>query len=339
MERMNSVDSQPETLTQSSRPLRMRPRAPLRTPLLGFGLGFLVAAALTSAPDLISRDTLEVSPLEPVHQSVENPGEAAPTAAAQCWVGVVAARQAVSVVAEAEGQLQQVLVRVGDTVAESQRLAVLDTSALEHQLAIERAALERAEADRRRQSLEVARAEREHRRRQQLTDVLSREELEGSEFAQLRATADLAAAEAEAGRSRARVRQLEASLRRAEIRAPFAGTVAHRYLDPGAVVSPGTPVTRLISAQNLVRFAVPTHLVDAMGAGVEVRLELEASGVTRSAVIEGQAPEIDSASQMVFVEAGPEAVDEVEPLSAGAVVRVSTPSTVGSCVGREKAAM
>ncbi len=327
MERLSSV----EPRTETAAPRRRLPGGLLS----GFGLGFLVAAVLMSIPDLITRDAPEAPPPPALHRSEESLGETVTVEVAQCWVGVVVARQAVSVVAEAEGQLQQVLVRVGDTVSAAQRLAVLDTSALDHQLAIERSALERAEADRQRQSLDVARAQSEHRRRQMLTDVLSREELESSGFAQQRSAADLAAAEAETDRGRARVRQLEASLRRAEIRAPFAGTIAHRYLDAGAVVRPGTPVTRLISAENLVRFAVPTHLVDAMRAGVEVRLELEASGATRSAVIEGQAPEIDSASQMVFVEAGLDASrEQIEPLSAGAVVRVSTPGTVGSCVGR-----
>ena len=77
----------------------------------------------------------------------------------------------------------------------------------------------------------------------------------------------------------ARVRQLETSLSRNEIRAPFDGRVAERFADAGAVVGPGTPVVRLISAGDLlVRAAVPPEEARRLKAGDPVTVDRPHAG-------------------------------------------------------------
>ena len=232
---------------------------------------------------------------------------AAPLAALaepRCYLGVVVARETVDVAAETGGLVERLFVRVGDRVEPGQVLAALDTRQLRHQLEIERAVLEGARASVVERQLTRERAAQEHERRSALEGLLSREEAENSRYQLDKAAAELEAAQAELERVKANLARIEDDLERSQIRAPFQGTVAHRYLDSGAVVASGTRVLRLISsAELLVRFAVPPEEVTALPLGTPLRLEIENLGAVLEATVAHRAPEIDAASQMVFVEA------------------------------------
>jgi hypothetical protein len=55
--------------------------------------------------------------------------------------------------------------------------------------------------------------------------------------------------------------------------------------------------------------------------GTEIRVELETSGLVLNGIVEHDTPEIDAASQMIFVEAGLPGA-ELEKVPAGAAARV-----------------
>lgn len=247
-----------------------------------------------------------------------------PAAGHPGWVGVVVTRDAVDVSTEVTGRIESVFVRVGDRVRQGDRLARLDTRNLAQDLAMAEASLRaaRAEVNRSRSQQEEARTRYE--RRADLPDTFSREEIQASRMEMETARATLEAAEARASEQEVRVEQLESALGRAEIRAPFAGTVALRYLDAGATVLAGAPVVRLITSEELlVRFAVPPETAEEITMGQRVEVTVEDAGLVTPAVIHHIAPEIDTASQMVFVEARLEA-PEVRPgrLRSGLVARV-----------------
>ncbi len=241
------------------------------------------------------------------------------------FLGVVLARQAVDVAAEVSGQLLEVRVRPGSPVARDEVVATLDTRLLQHQLTRERAQRKTAEARYRRSAVEVAKAEKEEDRRQALGDLVSAEEAERARFQTETAAAALEEAEAEVTQAAARIEELEARLARSLIRAPFAGTVALRYLDPGAVVSPATPVVRLISTADLMaRFAVPSAQASGIAVGAPVRLTLDDQEEPLAGVVDHVAPEIDAASRMVFVEARLEvSAESARSISFGALARVA----------------
>ncbi len=248
-----------------------------------------------------------------------------PAGGPECFLGVVLAPAAVEVATEVAGRLQSVDVRVGDAVAAGEVLATLDRRALEHQRSVERAVLRNAEAQRRRRALEADRAEEAQRRRQGLDGLVSREQQEASRFDSAVAAVALEAAGAEVERAEAKIEQLETQLAKAEIRAPFAGRVAHRYLDAGTVAAAGTPVLRLISAETLItRFAVPPIQASGVTAGRPVRIEVEGLEAPLPGLVEHLAPEIDAASQMLFAEAR---LSAAKPsgvaVASGAVARVS----------------
>ena len=135
--------------------------------------------------------------------------------------------------------------------------------------------------------------------------------------------------------ARARIAQLEARLASSRILAPFDGRVARRYLDAGANAAAGTPVVRLISSQALLsRFAVPPDRA-SIPLGAEVRIEIETPRLVLSGSVERVAPEIDAASQMVFVEALISDTSQELNVTSGALARVSLArmgSRISSCL-------
>lgn len=321
----------------------MRRAIPWRHPLLWLLTGALGAALLSSlggdAPGRGDGSGQAPAAADFFTASRTAPGLPAHQQTASCYVGVVLAEETVDLAAEAEGQLRQVEARVGDRVQAGEVIASLDTTSLRHQLTIERATLRSSQAEMRRQRIDVGRAKQEHRRRLALEGLLSQEEEEKARFQAETAGALFEAAEAEVQRVEARIAQLETRLQRSQIRAPFNGTVAQRYLDPGAVVGPGTPILRLISGESLLaRFAIEPEDIDALGIGTAVRVEVETLDLSLDGIVEHLAPEIDAASQLLFVEARIHADSLPEAsLPSGAAARIAIRQPGGaplpSCLG------
>ncbi|HEV7515745.1 MAG TPA: HlyD family secretion protein, partial [Thermoanaerobaculia bacterium] len=102
--------------------------------------------------------------------------------------------------------------------------------------------------------------------------------------------------------------QLQGRLSHAVLTSPIRGTVATRYLDPGAIVRSGTPIVRLISAGSyVVRFAVPPEQSTRLHLGERIGFHPESRGTETAGdwpgIISQIAPQVDTASQMVFAEA------------------------------------
>lgn len=250
-----------------------------------------------------------------------------------CYLGVVVAGDAAEVVAEVGGRVREVAVRPGDRVETGDLLATLSPDELLYERRLERAGLAAAESLLAELEVEVKRAEQEHRRRIELGDLVSREQVEAAQFALEAAARRRDGAAAELDRARQRLARLEGDLGRAEIRAPFAGTVAARHLEPGVAVTPGTPVARLVGGgELLVRFAVPPGRSAALATGAALRVELESPRLVRRATLERIAPEIDAAAQMMFAEGRITRPDGTAGgLPAGAVVRVSPAGADARC--------
>jgi RND family efflux transporter MFP subunit len=219
------------------------------------------------------------------------------------WLGVVVARESVDVNATVPGRLQAIYVETGDTVRAGDPLALVDPRAAEQQLEMARSALRGAEADARRATAEMNEAHARNTRRQENPDFFSQEDLAQAELQAKTATSAHDAAQARVTQERARVRQLEAELSESRIRAPFAGRVAERFVDPGAMVGPGTPIVRLISAGDLVvRAAVPPDDARGLSVGDPVAVTVRGSRLEVPGTVARIAPEIDTASQSVLTE-------------------------------------
>jgi RND family efflux transporter MFP subunit len=215
----------------------------------------------------------------------------------------VVARESVDVTAETPGRLRAIYVTIGDAVQRGDRVASLDASIAGQDLEMARSSLRAAEADANRVSEELAEARVRSERRQTNPELFSKEELAEVALRVKTATAALEVSRARVSEQRARVRQLEAALGQTEVRAPFAGRVAERFVDVGAVVGPGTALVRLISSGDLlVRAAVPPEEARGLAQGAVVTVTPRNTRSAVPAVIERVAPEVDAASQMVLIE-------------------------------------
>lgn len=232
--------------------------------------------------------------------SIELPG----TPQQPGYLGVVVARESVDVAAEVAGRVESVVVRPGDRVERGDLVARLDRRELAQGLVMAEASLSAVEAEVERSRVELQEARTRYERRAKIPDTFSREELAAAELEMQTAEAAHQAAVARANEQKARVGQLRDGLQRTDVRAPFGGTVALRYLDPGATAAAGSPLVRLITSDELlVRFAVPPEEAAALGEGAAVDIALETTGGTVPGQVVQVSPEIDSASQMVFMEA------------------------------------
>jgi RND family efflux transporter MFP subunit len=252
----------------------------------------------------------------------------APNREAGTFIGVLLARQSVTVAAESDGRIASVAVRVGDSVRRGQELANLATEDLVQERAMEQAALAGARSEASRAALELERAVDKSKRRDLHPELYPEEEIVSAHTTVKEATAALDTARSHVTQETAHLRQLDARLTHAVLRAPIDGRVAQRFLDPGAQIHPGSAVLRLISAHDfLLRFAVGPEQAHRLRRGLPVAMRLDALPVTLAGRITQVAPEIDAASQMLFVEAELAIPPAVAPrLQDGLVGRVSLPA-------------
>jgi len=230
-------------------------------------------------------------------------------------LGVYLSGDAVDLAPRVDGRVVQVLVQSGSHVQPGDVVARLDVRDLAKQLALARATLSDAQQ-------RVA-------RREGLVhgDVgaISREELANARVAVLE--------------KRAKVEELTQTLAEADIRAPFAGLVSARLVDPGAVVGPGRPVVRLVGeVAPRVRFAIPEDRANEVRLHAPVLVEIKSYGLSLPGLVDQVAPEVDVAARMIFAVASVKVpADWVGRIPSGTVVRVSVEPVVSGEPGVRRA--
>jgi multidrug resistance efflux pump len=224
------------------------------------------------------------------------------------WTGVVLG-EAVEISSRFDGKLAVVRVRPGDTVRAGDVLAELDTTIQEQEVAAAKASLRASRAEAWGASVVYSQArERATRRDGSVTvgstvlPVVSAEEQSGARFESTAAASRASAAGAAADERKVRLEQLKIALTDSVLRAPFDGIVSARYLDPGARVQASLPIVRLVGRGALrVRFAVPEADAKRVSLGGNVSVAWRER--TLEAKVDRIAPEVESSSGTIFVEA------------------------------------
>jgi multidrug efflux pump subunit AcrA (membrane-fusion protein) len=171
-------------------------------------------------------------------------------------------------------------------------------------MAVVQATVSAARSEERRAELELDRTRDRRARRELHPELYAEEELASARNAEQEAAASVASAKARVAEEVGHLRQLETRLQHTVLRSPIDGRVALRYLDAGALVHSGEQVVRLISAGEFtLRFAVPPERAAAIRKGAAVTVRLDSLPLTLAGRVSQVAPRIDTASQMVFVEA------------------------------------
>ncbi|MCL6611051.1 MAG: efflux RND transporter periplasmic adaptor subunit [Peptococcaceae bacterium] len=120
----------------------------------------------------------------------------------------------------------------------------------------------------------------------------------------------LAAAESACKANRAQVLQCQAMLEKArsdyshtEVKAPFAGVVAQRFVDIGEMVSQQTPVFTVIQDDPLlVRVNLPENVVSRVSPDQQVDIFVAATGKTYKGAVKSVAPQADSQTKAFAAE-------------------------------------
>lgn len=141
-------------------------------------------------------------------------------------------------------------------------------------------------------------------------DALSRREIAAArldqareELAELRngtRTEQIAAQRARVDELAAAIARIDVDLGKCVLRAPFAGQIATRYVDEGAVMQPGAPVLDLIEAEGLeAHVGVPTDQAASLAVGGQQTILL--SGRVLDATVRAILPALDRPTRTTTV--------------------------------------
>ena len=165
------------------------------------------------------------------------------------------------------GEVQELTVREGQDVRQGDAIARLDTRNLQAQYDRELAGVEKARAD-----LDLATLNREKNRSLLEQKFISQNTFEQTESAYAGSVASLKLAEAQA-------RLAKINLEDAVVRAPFAGTVARRLVQPGEKISPDASVVALVDLRELLlEAAVPAAEIPSVKVGQTARFTVGGFG-------------------------------------------------------------
>jgi RND family efflux transporter MFP subunit len=220
------------------------------------------------------------------------------------YLGVLFSQETVNVSAEVSGSIRNLRVELGAEVEKGEVLVSLESQDLRSEEEQTRAALQTARALADQAKAELDDVTRLLERRRGAAEIFPAEEVEALETQREVARAEWDAAKSTVLEREATLREVERRIESLDVRAPFAGAVAACPYDVGTRVNAGQTLVRLIGTGNLwVRFAVPSRESDWLEAGRMVRVEPERLRDSWQAEVRRIAPEIDPATDMIFVEA------------------------------------
>jgi len=263
-------------------------KSSLKTPAGLIFLGTLVLTGChrpnTAAPG--------AQPDPPAHQVHVVRAERRPMERTLSAIGTLAAREAATIAAQVAGQLDKLLVDLGDAVQAGQEIALIDTTTYEALAQVAAANLTRAQAN-------AANAAQNLKR----TQDLQRE--------QIASASDLDAAVAAAASTQAEVKAAEASealarvnLNHSRVKAPFTGIVAERIASAGDFLGVGAAIVRLVQTDPLrLRLGVPERDAAQVRLGQTVRLALAGENQRYEGKLARIAPALRTDNSMLIVEA------------------------------------
>jgi RND family efflux transporter MFP subunit len=285
------------TLRQSS---TQRSQQPRRARRLGWALGALLGLGGAGAAAWAALPAAGLPAAEP-GASIATPLLARPLPAdtiraeasasysvATAYTGELSARRRSQLGFELPGRVTELLVDEGDEVAAGQELARLDAHSLEAQR--DQVAASVAELEAQLRLAEITLSRRQGERREGVAAAAAVDE----------SLASRDALQARLQSTRARLRQLTIDVERSVLVAPFAGSIAQRYVDEGRVLQAGSPVLDIVESARLeARVGVPQPLVRELVTG-SVH-ELEIGGTQRKARVKSILPIVDARTRTVTV--------------------------------------
>jgi RND family efflux transporter MFP subunit len=205
------------------------------------------------------------------------------------FVGELRASESVEVSSQIPGRVKKIAVKMGDKVKEGDLLAVIDDSELRAQLqetqaslAVYKASIVKAEAED-----TNAKAVLERKEKLAGQKLITPQEIDNAKTEAATAAAGVDVAKSQLSQGQARVKLLQSQLGDSKVKASFAGEIDARYLDQGAVVSPGTPILKLVKKEPIVaRFQVDERYIG------ELRKKMDAGEMAVDVIVDAYPGEI-----------------------------------------------
>ncbi|MGE5338378.1 MAG: efflux RND transporter periplasmic adaptor subunit [Gemmatimonadota bacterium] len=228
--------------------------------------------------------------------------------------GNVQAVSQATVRSKLSAEVKRVLVREGDRVGAGQIVAEFDTSQLRAQLAEKMATLESARA-------QLVQSQRTHEANAQLIrqNFISQNAMDTADAA-------LRAQDAAVDAARAQLEQTQLQLADAVVRAPIAGQVARRLVQPGEKVAFDAALLTIVDLSELeVQAQAPVSDVAQIAHGAQVDIEIEGlAGRNFTGRVDRINPAAEAGSRTihVYVRLPNERTDQDWLLRAGMFARV-----------------
>ena len=220
--------------------------------------------------------------------------------------GSLKPKEQVDVTSKATGRVEKVHFHVGDFVKRGQVIAEIEDSELQQQVrrAAASIAVVTATLAQRRAELANARADLERSRQLMEAGLIPKQEYEAKRTSFQVVQAQIQLTEAQGDQAQAELSELKIRLEQTKIPAPMDGHIAQRFLDEGAVVSPATPIVRLVNLSTMVtRANVPEREISKLRVGNRAVVRVDAYG---NDVFEGKvtrvSPVLDAATRSALVE-------------------------------------
>lgn len=219
--------------------------------------------------------------------------------------GTLHARETAVLSAQVVGRVQKVLVHEGDSVKAGQTLVILDDSTLRASAEQADAAVKAAENQKAaaQSNSELATSTLARYQQLQAEKSVSPQEMDEVTRRAQASAAQVDALKAQESAAQAQASGAHAMLEYTRIRAPFAGVVTARMVDPGALAAPGVPLLQVDSDGPLqLQATVDESVIGALRLGMKISVNVAgASSAPASATVAQIVPAADPSSHSFLV--------------------------------------
>ena len=193
--------------------------------------------------------------------------------------GSLRAKHSVDVTAKSTGRLEKLHFDIGDRAKQGDLIAELEDDELQQQVNRAAASIAVSEA-----SFAQRRAERDNaiaqlKRAEELLNeqLISPQEFESRKTGLAVVNAQVQLAAAQKLQAEAELKELKIRLAQTKVYSPMTGIIATRYVDEGALISPSTPIVRIVNLSTMVtRGNVPERNIGKLSIGNEATVRVDA---------------------------------------------------------------
>lgn len=220
--------------------------------------------------------------------------------------GSLKPKETVDISPKITGRIETIHYLVGDVVKPGDVLAELEADELRQQVMRSEASYAVGEANVAQSRAQLANAKADLDRAQLLfdQDLLSPQEFQQSQTSLQVLEAQVQLSEAQLQQAQAELNELRIRLEGSMVYSPMHAVVSERYVDPGALVNPNTPILQVVNLSTMVtRGNVPERYVENLSVGSLAEVNVDAiPGQLFEGRVARIAPVLDAATRSAVIE-------------------------------------